>query len=188
MFWSLALLMVLGCDRGPQGLENFVRTDPHGERLSLHGFADKRAVVLISHGSECPVIQQYMPTIHGLATEYAAQGVQFAFVSANPQDTAAEIAADLSAFGATLPTFVDGSQAMSRSLDFRTTAETVVIDPKTWTIVYRGAVDDQISYAGRLDAPRNHFLKAALNEFLAGKKISKPYTPAFGCTVTYRDP
>jgi thiol-disulfide isomerase/thioredoxin len=186
LLWAM-LSAGCGDKRSDHQLPDFSRSDPAGRPLSLYGFSDRRALVLISHGNECPILQQYAPTIRGLSEKYVAQGVQFALVNANPQDTPQTIQEDLAAFGVSLPTFVDTAQTMSKTVGFRSTNEAALVDPKTWTIVYRGAIDDQISFAGRLDAPRTHFLADALDQFLAGQPIAKPTTQAFGCAISYLD-
>ncbi len=71
---------------------------------------------------------------------------------------------------------------MARALGPRATAEVFVLDAAR-TLVYRGAIDDQYAVGAALDAPRNTFLRDALDAVLAGRRpavtaTSVPRLPA----------
>jgi thiol-disulfide isomerase/thioredoxin len=186
---TLLLLSILtACSSLFLDVPDFKRPNTAGEIISLHKMGDDAtALVLISHGVDCPVIQQYSPIIKEMAASFAPKGVRFAFVNANTQDDAQEVAADLKEYDAGIPVFLDENQKMSMALAYKTTSETIVIDPKTWTIKYRGAIDDQIRYAGRLGKPRHHYLKDALGDVLAGVPVKTPSSRAYGCAISYLD-
>src|SRR5690606_28524540 len=63
------------------------------------------------------------------------------------------------------------------------TAEVIVIDPRDWTIAYRGAIDDRIGYETQQAEAKRHYLAAALDALLAGKAVAVPRTEAKGCIV-----
>lgn len=170
----------------PVPLSAWARPGLDGETVALADRADRRALVLIAQGNACPVFQQYAPTIRGVAVDYAERGVEVLLINASPQDTPATIAADLAAFGLALPVFVDRDQQMSRALGIVATSEALVIDPATWQVVFHGAIDDQISYDGRKDAPTKTYLRDALDDVLAGQPVRVPRTRSYGCAISYR--
>src|SRR5205809_747369 len=72
----------------------FTLTDPRDQRqVSLADFRDKKAVVVLFLGTECPVNNAYMLTLPELHKRYAAKGVEFVGINANLQDTAERVAA-----------------------------------------------------------------------------------------------
>jgi hypothetical protein len=171
----------------PVPLSSWSRPGVDGQTVALTDYADRPAVVLIAQGNACPVFQQYGPTIQAFAREYAKRGVPTLLINASPQDDAAGIAVDLARYGMSdLPVFVDQDQAMARALEIVSTTETLVIDPSTWTIVFRGAIDDQISYDGRKDAATKTFLRDAVDDVLAGQPVRVPKTRAYGCAISFR--
>src|SRR5262245_6044700 len=71
---------------------SFSLKDAGGREVSLADFKDRKAVVVVFTGTECPVNNYYMPRLKELHDEYAAKGVQFLAVNSNPQDAADTIA------------------------------------------------------------------------------------------------
>jgi hypothetical protein len=75
---------------------------------------------------------------------------------------------------------------MSKSLGIVATSEALVVDTKTWKVVFHGAIDDQISYDGRKDAPTKNYLRDALDDVLAGRPVKVAKTRSYGCAISYR--
>jgi hypothetical protein len=58
-----------------------------------------------------------------------------------------------------------------------------VID-KNGTLVYNGAIDDRPIPSGDPRSAHN-YVRAAIDQLLAGEKISVPQTKPYGCAVKY---
>src|SRR5262249_18300617 len=71
---------------------SFSLKDVHGHEVALTDFRDKKAVVVVFTGTECPVNKYYMPRLKELHGKYAPRGVQFLAVNSNPQDSVANVA------------------------------------------------------------------------------------------------
>ena len=97
-FWSLVGLvglMGLACgswlrsadsppSRVGKAAANFTLKDPRtGKAVSLADFKDKKAVVVVFTGTECPINNAYLPRLAQLQKDYAAKGVQFLAINAN---------------------------------------------------------------------------------------------------------
>ena len=59
-----------------------------------------------------------------------------------------------------------------------------VIDPKTWTLVYRGPIDDRLHYERQRPAS-NHYLTDALDAVIAGRAVKVPQADGVGCIVNF---
>ena len=59
-----------------------------------------------------------------------------------------------------------------------------VIDP-AGKIVYAGAIDDKRSARESDRKTANNYVRAALNETLAGKPVTVASTTPYGCSVKY---
>ena len=68
-------------------VENFSLRDFHGKPHSLADYADKKAVVIVLLGAECPMARLYAPRLVELAHEFGERGVAFLGVDANANDT-----------------------------------------------------------------------------------------------------
>jgi mono/diheme cytochrome c family protein len=65
----------------------------------------------------------------------------------------------------------------------RRTPEVFVLDARR-VIRYRGRIDDRFAPDHKRDEPRRHDLREALDELIAGKKVSVPETEAAGCLIS----
>src|SRR5947208_13062220 len=71
---------------------DFPLKDTQGRAVSLAQFKEKKALVLVFLGTECPVNNLFLPRLNELHKEFAGRGVQFLAVNANRQDTLQRIA------------------------------------------------------------------------------------------------
>ena len=85
------------------------------------------------------------------------------------------------------PVLRDEHQIVSRYFGVTRTCEALVIDRKTDTLVYRGAVDDQFVEGAKKPKATRSYLRDALDAFLDGKPVAEPATKAHGCVVTYAE-
>ncbi|MCP4807642.1 MAG: redoxin domain-containing protein [Proteobacteria bacterium] len=149
--------------------------------LTLRTLADGQPLVLLSHQAACPVLQQYVPTLAPLPEAFP--GAVFALVNGSVHDEPDTIRAELVEYGLEWPVFLDADQAILDHFDIHASAEALVLD-QDLEVVYRGAVDDQIGYDGRKDAPSQRFLETALTQHLAGDTVDPAKTRSFGCVIT----
>src|SRR5258708_1812442 len=88
--WMTALVFLLGvlsADASAVTAPNFRLQDFRGDWHSLQDFQDKKAIVVVFTGVECPLAKLYAPRLVGLAKEYAPKGVAFLALDANEQDS-----------------------------------------------------------------------------------------------------
>jgi hypothetical protein len=83
------------------------------------------------------------------------------------------------------PILRDEQQVVSRYFGITRTCEAVAIDTENSAVIYRGAVDDQFAEGARRPKATNHYLKDALDDFLAGRPVATAKTKAHGCVITY---
>ncbi len=166
-------------------VENFLLLDHEGKSRELYRQAGARAVVLIFTTSGCPIIEKSTPTIKTLRDQFASKGVVFWFVDSNADDDAKTVGEEARDFAIDLPVLLDHSQSVARSLGATRTAEAFCIEPKSWKVFYRGAIDDRLGYGTERPHASHAYLENALNNFLAGKKIKPARTEVKGCAIHF---
>ncbi len=67
-------------------------------------------------------------------------------LNSTPSDKREAIVAEAQAYGYNLPILMDTNQLVGEQLGVTRTAEVIIIDPKTWKIMYRGPIDDKVTY------------------------------------------
>ena len=189
----LSLLAVLALTALPalavtpgQKVENFQLADQTGKLHTLHDAAGDKAIVLMVQGNGCPIVRQAIPALREIRDQYQSQGVEFLLLNSNLQDTAESIAREEKEFAFDLPILVDSGQHVGEQLGVQRTSEVFVIDPKTWTLAYRGPIDDRLHYERQRPA-ENTYLKDALDAILAGQPVKVTQAPGVGCIVNFPD-
>ncbi len=169
-------------------VENFLLLDHQGKSRELYRQTSARAVVLIFTTSGCPIIEKSTPTIKALRDEFASRGVVFWLVDSNTDDDAKTVGEETRNFAIDLPVLLDRNQSVARSVGATRTAEAFCIEPKSWKLFYRGAIDDRLGYGTEKQHASHAYLENALNNFLAGKKIKPARTEVKGCLIHFETP
>jgi DNA-binding beta-propeller fold protein YncE len=81
-------------------------------------------------------------------------------------------------------TLLDRDSKVGKLYGATNTPHMYVIDPKG-TLVYVGAIDDKRSTNPADVKTAKNYVRAALEESIAGKPVSQASTSAYGCTVKY---
>ncbi|HMN45278.1 MAG TPA: redoxin domain-containing protein [Povalibacter sp.] len=182
---TLAAVPALAVTPG-QKVENFQLADQTGKAHTLYDSAGEKAIVLMVQGNGCPIVRQAIPALREIRDQYQSRGVEFLLLNSNLQDTAESIAQEEKEFAFGLPILVDNSQQVGEQLGVQRTSEVFVIDPKTWTLAYRGPIDDRLHYERQ--RPADHaYLKDALDAIIAGQSVKVTQAPGVGCIVNFPD-
>jgi peroxiredoxin len=168
--------------KSPAKVADFSLKDTNDKTVALGDFKDKKAVVVVFIGTECPANNAYMPTLAALSKAYADKGVQFLGVNANCNDTPAHIAGHAKQFELPFPVLRDAANVVADQLGAKRTPEAVVLDGER-RIVYQGRIDDQLGVGVKREAPTRRDLAEALDEMLSGKPVSQPKTTVSGCLI-----
>lgn len=145
-----------------------------------------RAVVLYFTGVGCPIVKKNARKFRQLRDEFVGKEIEFWVVNSFAGDSKRDVRQEMNQIGLrSVTTLMDWKQAVALSLDVDRTAEVVAIDLEEQEIFYRGAIDDQLSEGAEKRNATSHYLKNALDAFLAGESIEVAKTKARGCLITY---
>lgn len=176
-----------------QSAPAFSVTDTAGKPVSLADFKG-RTVVLEWVNPGCPFVRKHYGAANMQATQKAAtaQGVVWLAVNSTHAGAGdylapAAMGAWMKAQGAAATaTLMDTDGTLGRAYGARTTPHLYVIDPKG-TLVYAGAIDSTPSANPADIKAATNYVNLALADLGAGKGVSKPATPPYGCSVKYAD-
>lgn len=170
-----------------QYIDNFVLLDHQGRAHELFYHYDAPAIVLMVQGNGCPIVRNLATDIKQVRDEFEEKGFKFLMINANPNDDRSEIAIEASEYNIDIPILKDETQLIAASMGITRTAEVFVIDPAGGEVLYRGPVNDRITYERQKQEPSSHYLKNALNDILAGNPVGTKVLPTKGCIVNLRD-
>jgi mono/diheme cytochrome c family protein len=156
-------------------------TDMAGGAGKLSDYAGRTLVIAVRDVG-CPVSKRTSKPLARLEDEFRARGVEFLLLNLSPHNTPEEIRADVAEHGFEARLVHDVEQRLGAVLEARTTTEVFVLDGSR-TLVYRGAIDDQVGRGYALASAPHDYLRDALEETLAGRKVLVPATSAPGCLL-----
>jgi len=170
---------------------DFSVADANGKTVKLADYKG-RFVVLEWTNPECPFVRaQYgAETMQALQKEAGGKDVVWLSVNSTNQasgeyKTGAQMKQWMAQKGAAQSAIlIDSTSAVGRAYDAKTTPHMFVIDP-AGRIVYAGAIDDKRSARESDRKTANNYVRAALNEALAGKAVTVANTTPYGCSVKY---
>jgi peroxiredoxin len=160
----------------------FTLKDSTDKSWSLAALKDKKAIVVVFLGTECPINNQYLPRLSELHKTYSAKGVAFAAINSNAHDTPTRIAAHVKANAIPFPVLKDSANVVADDFGARRTPEAFVLSP-AGKILYQGRIDDQFGVGYKRKEATRRDLAVALDEVLAGKPVTKPLTEVAGCLI-----
>ncbi|GGF31289.1 thioredoxin family protein [Aliidongia dinghuensis] len=170
---------------------DFSARDTKGALVHLSDYRG-RVVVLEWTNDACPFVAKHYRSgnMQALQRTYTGEGVVWLTVASSAEGepgyvTPAEADRDTAARDAA-PTAVllDPGGTVGRLYGARATPHMFVID-KAGQLVYRGAIDDMPSTNPADVAIAHNYVKAALDETLAGRPVAVSATTAYGCSVKY---
>ena len=151
-------------------VENFRLMDHQGASHELHYFADAPAIVLMTHSTSCSTMPQNLQRLTSLQTQFSPTGAEFMLINSDLRDRRTTVAASVA--DADFPILMDPTQIIGESLGADTAGETLVVNPRDWTLAYRGDVTGAAQ---------------AVAQLVAGDEVSvdsQPITSA-DCTVDF---
>ena len=169
----------------PTKVDNFRLSDAAFGSQELYRLKDAKAVVLITYGNGCPIVRNNAKAYAALKQAYAGKGVEFMALDSSPQDKREDVLAEAKEYGLDMPVLMDTNQLVGEQLGVTRTAEVIVIDPKTWTIAFRGPVDDRVTYERQKAGATEHYAADALDAVLAGQPVKVAHKAAEGCLVNF---
>jgi thiol-disulfide isomerase/thioredoxin len=170
LFLFLALFLSLGAHASSVRVGDFGLIDHRGDFHQLTRYADKKAVVLYVYANSCETSQSATSVLQSLRDKYQNQPVAFLMLNAHPDDTRESVLAQTSKTGTDIPVLMDVSQLVAESLDIIGTGEVLVINPRRMELLYRGAVNQELSTAS-VSSENPDYLDEVLSAVLADEPV-----------------
>lgn len=153
---------------GPARVDDFLLADQDLLGRELYRMSDDKAVVLVTYASADKQIHADAKALMALK----AKGVDVLAVDSRIGDKREPVIADAKAAGLEMPILFDYEQLVGEELGVTRADEVIVIDPRGWTIAYRGPVDGA---------------KAAVDALVAGQKVALTSREAKGQMIAFPD-
>jgi peroxiredoxin len=172
---------------------NFALSAADGKTHSLGDFKGKY-VVLEWFNPGCPFVQKHYTSdnMQTLQKEFTGKGVAWLTIDSSAPGaqghlTPEEAKKQMSQWkmGSTALLF-DPNGKVGHEYHATNTPHMVIVDP-AGKLIYEGAIDSKATYDPADIKSSTNYVKAALEEAMAGKPVSNAETKAYGCSIKYAD-
>jgi len=157
--------------------ENFSLPDTNGATKSMTELKGEKGTIVVFLSSQCPVVKAYNERLSKVYDDYKAKGVNFIGINSNSTESLAAIKSHAEEHYR-FPVLIDTGNVIADKLKASATPEILFFD-KDGKLAYHGAIDND----RQGDNVTSNYLRDAMNEYLAGKTVTKAVTAAFGCSI-----
>ena len=159
-------------------------TDLEGNAVDPFAAAPPQGVVLIFVSTECPMSNQVLPEIMGLADAFAPHGTTFWLVHVDRSEPLDRLRRHSKEYQVRCGVLRDVNREIVRRSQVKVTPEAAVFSAKG-QLIYHGRINDRFSALGkgRPEASR-HDLQEVLASVVGGQSLRTNYLPAVGCYIT----
>ncbi len=188
----LSLLAVSAALAADKTAPAFSLPDTAGKTHNLSDFKGKY-VVLEWFNPECPFVKKHygQGDMQKLQKEFAGKDVVWLLIDSSAPGLEGHLSADEGKaqmeewkINATA-LLLDPEGKVGRLYDAKTTPHMFVINPEG-KIIFEGGIDDKRSTDQGDIASSKNYVRAALDEAMAGQPVSTPTAAPYGCSVKYK--
>jgi peroxiredoxin len=164
----------------------FDLTDISGEKISLDGLNEYKAVAVIFGCNHCPYVKAYVGRIIATQAKYRDKGYTAVMINSNnenthPDDSFDNMKKNASENGFNFPYLRDETAEVARAYEAKYTPEVFLLDSER-KLRYKGRIDDCWH---SVKGVKRHDLEKALEEILDGKEVGVKSTTPVGCTIKW---
>ncbi|HZZ32264.1 MAG TPA: hypothetical protein VFE10_09755 [Phenylobacterium sp.] len=184
---AASALLVYGCTTGPAPsalasggnvaattparVDNFILADAQKlEGHELYRMGDAKAVVIVTQANGDAAVRAMAGDLKSLQAAYAGKGVELMLLNSTADADRDAIVAEVTKAGFTAPVLMDPNQIVGEGLGVTRSAEVFVVDPKTWTVAYRGGVSG---------------VAKALDALTSGQPVTAASAPGTGSSIAF---
>jgi peroxiredoxin len=120
--------------------EDFRLVDQNSKTQLLSYYKNSPAIVIIAQQNGAQAIHDAAAEIKALQASFAGKEIALLMLNSTPADNRDTIAAEMASLGLDLPVMIDDTQLVGESLGVSRVAQAIVIQPKTWKVVYSGPI------------------------------------------------
>jgi len=170
---------------------DFSLADTNGKTHALSDYKG-RTVVLEWTNFSCPFVRKHYDgnNMQSLQKKYGEKGIVWLSICSSAKDKEGNLSPEewnkeiAAANAASTAYLLDEDGKVGKTYGAKTTPHMFIVNGEG-VLVYKGAIDDKPSTKKSDLKDAKNYVSAALDEILAGKKVSLTSTQSYGCSVKY---
>lgn len=182
--------VLAGFCQQPKRVANFSLLNIDGKFISLKDYPHAKGFMVVFTSNHCPFAKLYPERLNQLNLKYSPLHLPVIAISSTDtvsyeEDTFDKMQAKAKAEHFNFPYLYDGAQVVAKDFAAQRTPHAFVVwkENDGYIIKYSGAIDDNGAHPNLV---QKHYLSDAVDELLAGKKVSLKETRSIGCQLYFR--
>lgn len=147
----------------------------------IHSNAPK-VIVFIGYLRGCPILRRLSPTLKNIKIKFGSD-VAFVVLDPAPRPDRRATVSDVKKFMPGFPLVSDRHQVLLKHLEISIASEVAVVESASGKIIYRGAVDDSLSFDYQRAKAEKNYLIDVLDKATIGQVVSFSYNQPYGCNL-----
>ncbi len=184
---ALAAPILLAADEKPKKAPEFTLKNYNGKEVKQADYKGK-IIVLEWFNYECPFVKYHYEkaaTMKNLAAKYKDKNVVWLAINSTSHQETEKNKEFAEKNKVLYPILDDSSGVTGKAYKAKTTPHIFIIDTEG-NIAYNGAIDNAPLGKVPEDKKLVNYVDKALEELIAGKKVSTTMTKPYGCSVKYK--
>jgi peroxiredoxin len=167
---------------------NFELPGTDGKTYRLADFANRKLLLVVFWCNHCPYVQAWEGRMIDLGRRYQPQGVGIVLINSNdarayPEDRLESMVLRASEKKYPFPYLQDESQEVAHAYGALVTPHPMLFGADR-TLLFQGRIDNDHQHPERAT---EHYLERAIDQALAGTKVSPSELSVLGCTVKWKE-
>ena len=177
-------MMALGTEAPDFALVDVVT----GKMVRRDDYRGRKALLVMFICTHCPYVKHVEKGLAALGRDYAGQPLGIVAIGSNdaatyPDDSPAGLTKQAETLGFVFPYLYDETQGVARAYQAACTPDIFLFD-QNLKLAYRGQFDS--SRPGNGIPVTGGDLRAAIDNVLAGKPVTKDQRPSIGCNIKWK--
>jgi len=180
---NVSAILILAATGAFAGVPAFQLRDTTGAVHTPAEWRGQKAILLFFVTIDCPVGNSYVPELNRIREAFSGRGVQIYAVQADTTVADSEVARYAKDFRYSFPLLLDPQQVLVELTGATITPQAAVLSPEG-KVLYLGRIDNRVADFGKARPEATvRDLRDALDEVLAGKPVTHPFTKSIGCAI-----
>lgn len=167
---------------------NFTLFDLENNAYRFHERKDSSLIALFVYSEGCPIAQQQVNYLESLRKKFSNEKVEFRFIISDKGIDLGKVKENIKKFNITIPVLLDKAQTVANLLNYKRTAEVILIETKEFNIFYRGQVNDKFDYGSQKNKATNQYLVDAIESYFKMEQPKVSQTEPKGCMINLHKP
>ncbi len=190
-FTMTVIVCVCFISYGQKTVPDFNLRSTDNKWISLKKYPKAKGFIIVFVCNHCPFANRYSGRMNILNSKYAPLGIPLIAVNSSDtlmfrDETFAKMVESAKKKKYNFPYLYDNTQIVGKNFSAYKTPQAFVIwkQNNKWVIEYNGTLDDNGAEPTKVV---HAFIDEAVENLLAGIKVSTPVTKSIGCEIHYRN-